>query len=167
MADFKSSFEKGIAAHAAGEQAKAEIWSVLDDVSHQIREATSDRITVTREVLTRRADNSAILGPFQPLVNYSALVARLADKQKSSETKEELCEFQISPYGYPVTLIYGSQEIKCYDRQGLEIGLMRLLEHPDTGGQLRRLLNLQVPSTSSDTKALPPTNDSDVGVPSE
>jgi hypothetical protein len=152
MADFKNSFQKGLAAYDAGEQAKAEIRSVLDEAGSQLSDAMDGRIVVLREVLER----SPIESLLSSAARYTALVARPKDVPKSDDNMSMLFEFQISSYGYPVKLIFRHQEITCHDREALELGLMKILEHPDTGGRIRRLLASQ---SASETSNKQPSND--------
>ena len=134
MADFREAFLQGLAAYEEAEQARKEIFGLLDEFAEQVHQASNGRVRIERTSV--KAREKLPLASDYHNREYEAIVAL----GSSGDEREELCEYSLAERGYPVTLRYAKEDVRCHDGQALERGLQKLLAHPQTGGKLRRLL---------------------------
>jgi hypothetical protein len=122
--DFAAALDRGI--HALTEQvrqeieqARFEIDTVLKDLCAQVFKASG---VATRVATSHGGDNGSVV--------------LVGDSGKESV----LCWFEQGPRGYPVVIRYEHHIATCEDREGIELALEDMLEHPATGGKLRQLM---------------------------
>lgn len=148
MADFKKALETGLAANKDANAKRREIGGVVEELSTTLRAATSDvvqvvlRQAVREKVRVLRGIVANLTGENREVteVRYTALVAeRIVEPKQSAE----LAEVELEPTGYPVYVRSSGVNGHAYDRESLERVLSEVLEHPDTGGRIQRLLDLQ------------------------
>jgi hypothetical protein len=149
MADYLKSFQAGLEAHNDAERARKEIADVFREFAKAVHDASDGHVAVelpkAREIMATRAIESAMhrvqdaLVP-DPLGSKPEESFVLVAKGRTGQEQALLSEYTLGERGYPVTLRYGRTNVRCYDREGLEQELQKLLEHPDTGGKLRRLM---------------------------
>jgi hypothetical protein len=148
MADFKKALQNGLTADANAEAARAEIRSVIADLSSQISDATQGAVGVELAQSTRQKVRyfSNVLATISgndrevTTVEYTALFAK---RLLEPGARSELAEIEIDPAGYPVVVAAPNVRDNAYDRTSLERIISTLLEHPDTGSKIRRLLSMK------------------------
>lgn len=147
MGRFKDAFGKGIEAHESAERATLEIVQVLAAFGSDVKEVSGGAIEVYRSKkdvvggLLRTIE----LGPknkLPPIEPYDMLiaVAVLPEGLVVDDSRFKLAEYTLSAAGYPVSVSYSDVTVQCHDRASLEAALAQMLEHPDTGGKLLRLM---------------------------
>jgi hypothetical protein len=143
MVDFQKAFLKGIEAHDEASRARREISSVLDEFARQIHAASGAKVQIRRDA-SQRADKArrALPPPPEPAtgtaseaVSYGTLYAGAPYGERY-----ELCTYQLSRLGYPISISFSGNDYRCQDRTSLEDCLSDLLQDPLTGGKLRRLM---------------------------
>lgn len=149
MADYLKAFQTGLEAFNDAERARREIADVFEDFANAIREASNGRVAVeqrkAREFIATRAIE-ATMQRAQGALLPDALGSEpeesfvLVATGRRGPEPARLTEYSLGERGYPVKLRYGRINARCYDRESLEQELQKLLEHPDTGGKLRRLM---------------------------
>jgi hypothetical protein len=148
MVDFKKALHDGLTANANAEAARSEIHSVVADLSSQLGDATNGAVGVELAPNTRQKVRyitnalAALSGNDKEVttIEYTALVAkRLLDPN----ARLELAEVEIAPTGYPVFVSSPNVREHAYDRSSLERAIAALLEHPDTGAKIQRLLSMK------------------------
>jgi hypothetical protein len=153
MADFKAALTKGLDANADAAAKKAEIHSVVKDVSDQIAEATGgiseleirERVKdVVRHISSRIA---IAMGLEEKQAEQVPFLQLTAVRRQPPPSAAKLGEIEIDDAGYPVTVTSGKaiSEV-AWDRESLEKAFAALLEHPNTGGEIQALLNLKSPA---------------------
>jgi hypothetical protein len=147
MADFRKAFRSGLDAYNDAERARKEIFGLFDEFAAQIHEESHGRVRIERTPRSqavpiygssRSPTLSARPGEGMRTRGYDAIVATGPSGQL-----EELCEYALGERGYPVNLRYAREDVRCHDREALEIGLQKLLAHPETGGKLQRLMGTE------------------------
>jgi NurA-like 5'-3' nuclease len=151
MADFQKAFRQGLEAYEDAERARKEIFGLFDEFAEQVEQASTGRVRIKRDKGTEdTVDAPSSYGmvefgkPMVPVARvrtreYEAIVAL----GSPGEAREELCEYELGERGYPVTLRYAREDVRCHDGEALERGLQKLLAHPETGGKLQRLMGTE------------------------
>lgn len=134
MADFREAFQLGIQAHNAAERARQEIFGLLDEFAAQIHEVSNGQVRIERA-------KREVLVPGENFTRKPRSYDAIAAIDSSGKKEEELCEYSLEERGYPVTLRYANDYVRCHDREALEQALLKLLAHPETGGKLQRLMD--------------------------
>lgn len=154
MVDFQKAFMKGIEAHDEATRARREISSVFDEFARQIHVASGGRIQIRRDA-SQRAEKARRTppegaggggGPPETAVSFGTIFAGAPYAERY-----ELCSYQLSRLGYPLTITFGGNDYRCQDKASLEECLSDLLQDPLTGGKLRRLMGTEggLPDASS------------------
>ena len=151
MADFQSAFKQGLRASEEAGLARKEIEGVFDEFARQVSAASGQRIRVERQQVRRESGAKRTFydiasGVRRDYETASVLVASAA----GSKSSHELCEYELSPAGYPVVLRYADVIDECLRKQSLEEGLENLLAAPQTGDKLRQLLQFAPPPADPD-----------------
>jgi hypothetical protein len=142
MNDFQVAYEEGIRAFQDATRAKAEIDAVLLEFSNQVHRASEggvERVTGVQSMVPMSAALLHAAAKAQvdpPTRQKQALVA----VGKGGSRSSPICEIQISPEGYPVRLSYADNVVFCHDKASLEVGLVNLLKHPETGAIFAKLM---------------------------
>ncbi|WP_257461870.1 hypothetical protein [Archangium lipolyticum] len=162
MTSFQDAFHKGLEAYESADRARKEIFAVFDDCAKQVSAASGGAISLSyREKSRERRGNKTIAdvvtGVLPTYESYEALEARIADGTQSGAV--ELCEYKLSPRGYPVSIAYADVHEYCHDKPSLEQALVDLLGHPVTGGVLRQLMDLQAKTRSGGAGGHPQVTD--------
>jgi hypothetical protein len=146
MVDFQKSFIKGIEAHDEATRARREISSVFDEFARQIHGASGGRIQIRRDA-SQRADKARRPPPTpspeggsppETAVSFGTIFAGAPYTERY-----EICSYQLSRLGYPVTITFGGNDYRNQDKAALEECLSDLLQDPLTGGKLRRLMGTE------------------------
>jgi hypothetical protein len=145
MVDFQKAFMKGIEAHDEATRARREISSVFDEFARQIHVASGGRIQIRRDA-SQRAEKARRAppegagggGPPETAVSFGTIFAGAPYAERY-----ELCSYQLSRLGYPLTITFGGNDYRCEDKASLEECLSELLQDPLTGGKLRRLMGTE------------------------
>lgn len=147
MADFQSAFKLGLQASEQAGLARNQIETVFDEFARQVSEASRGAIAVERQTVRQAIkakksiyDLAAGILPDYKLVNVLKALA------VGSKASQELCEYELSPAGYPVELRYADVTEDCHSKKSLEDGLVSLLAAPQTGDKLRALLQARPPA---------------------
>jgi hypothetical protein len=151
MSRFKDSFEIGIKAHENAERATLEVRDVLNAFASEVSEASGDAISINRT-------DKDLVGAFsRKLISYLTPLDKLPSAEPFnmitaeavlpkglhvSDSSFKLADYSLSPEGYPVAISYSDVAVRCHDRPSLEAALEEMLQHPDTGGKLRRLIEI-------------------------
>jgi hypothetical protein len=148
MVDFKKALQAGLKAHENAEAARVEIGAVVKDLSSQVQDATGGDVGVelaqsTRQKVRYLTNALAVLSGNDKEVTNVAYTALFARRLHAPEARLELAEIEIDPAGYPVWVAAPNVGDHSYDRASLERTLAQLLEHPDTGGKIQRLLAMK------------------------
>lgn len=141
MANFQNAFKQGLRASADADVARKEIYAVLNEFARQVAEASQDaikikRATVRRPIKAKRTIYDLATGGLRDYKTVRVINAHAAGSSRS----QELCEYELSPSGYPIELRYDHVVEECRSKKSLEDGLESLLAAPQTGDKLRRLL---------------------------
>jgi hypothetical protein len=147
MADYRNSFRAGLDAYNDAERARQEVSEVFEEFARDVRDGSGGHIGIQRGRARLVLGRHVLITPmvamqrgFDPSARQDEESLVLAATGHNGQDVEILCEYSLGERGYPVKLIYGRRNVTCHDRESLEKGLQDLLEHPETGGKLRRLM---------------------------
>jgi hypothetical protein len=149
MPDFKKALQTGLTANAKAIAERIEIRSVVAEVSLQLGEATGGAIHIglgesTRQKVRYITNALAILATGERKeVTTEEYTSIFAERTIDPKLRTELAEVEIQPEGYPVYVNAPNVRNSAYDRASLETALATLLEHPDTGAKLQRLIDVK------------------------
>lgn len=160
MAKFQDALRKGLEAYAVVKKTRDEISSVLGDFQIQIAESVPGlqvSLAQSKKEIPKRSETiiespsllDSVVGGANAASRKRTIIPqteyRTYDCIKISPTGRnhpsiEICEYEVSPAGYPVLLRYAKEYESCNDRISLENGLERMLTHPDIGEKFQRML---------------------------
>ena len=134
--DFKESLNKGLKAYENVVKEKEEIINVFRDLNEQIKELGIKIEIRPKKELIKKSSGLLVysLRP-QEYIFYSSI-----DVIKN-EKYEELSKWEQKGEGYPCIIKTKNTEYSCYDKESLEKSLIYLLETPETGKTIKKLLN--------------------------
>lgn len=137
MADFKSFLAIGLQAAQDAERRREEIRQVIADLDVQVKEATSGLISIAVEPWDPTGLN-VMMKVLEPKKFHSdtSIVATAVKKK----TKEELAKWEQSKNGYPCQISFGTDVFSCEDKGGLENCLGLLLQDPNIGEKIHKLM---------------------------
>lgn len=138
MSEFLEAFDTGIEAAHHAEKNKAEIAAMFKTLDADVSTKTDGKINIIRgERNQEKRPNTTrfILAP-----EYMLVYAIIA---KNSETTKEriIAEYKEDDKGYPIKIIWGNQEVRCWDKASLTKTLKQVLAAPTTGKAFLSLLN--------------------------
>ena len=145
MADFADAFKRGLDNADKALKSKESIDALVKQLSVDVAMASDGKIEsivieprqkFVPDPLSWMARISSI-EPTGKNVPYNVLVARKKAGQGASQI---LCEIKIASTGFPVVLTYSERSVVCSDEKGFASGIKEMLEHPDTGKILQKLL---------------------------
>jgi hypothetical protein len=150
MADYLTSFRAGLDAYNDAVRARKEIAEVFEEFARAVHDASSGHVVVEQQRAGRTTvqvmrDAQKTVDPY-PLEPQPEEIFVLTATGHDEQQPAYLCHYSLGERGYPVKLVYGREIVRCHDREGLEKGLQDLLEYPETGGKLRRLMDNDRPS---------------------
>ncbi|WP_152967538.1 hypothetical protein [Pannonibacter phragmitetus] len=141
MVDFKSQLAKGYKSHQKATEQKAEIRSVLNELSKQVTDFTKGRVGIKLET-TLASQVSHTLGWAASLINKAQSSAPLKRhynliaydiSQTTTDIKNSLSSWETSNTGFPCILRFDDTTHVANDRKSLETILGELLASPETG----------------------------------
>jgi hypothetical protein len=146
MADFRKSLEAGLAANADATAKRAEINSVVREVSNALADATDGVVglelrAATREKVRHLTNMIARMTGEDKEISYIQYTALCAHRLVDPKTAVEIAEFELEPTAYPVLITSSGVNAYAHDRESLERIVAGILEHPDTGGKIQRLID--------------------------
>jgi hypothetical protein len=147
MADFTSSFQKGIDAAKRAEQNRAEVDAVFAELNAQIGASTEQKIEIVRGTVADTVANALGAG-LAALFTSKRVPALLVTNKKDPQHLREIAKWKQDPYGYPCTISVDGDVMHCENRVGLERGLSQLLGSSAVGEAVLAALN-HVPETKA------------------
>lgn len=147
--DFKNSLAAGLQAAQKARNNKEEIFSVIRELSDSIRDYSEGRVSLeitSEQKLARNqtvitAAASAFTG-VNPYINYEAL--SLITRKDQTKTKEAIAEWRLDESdGYPCVISYGSEDVRCRNKEMLVKALNQLMSNASTGEVLLKLMNIE------------------------
>lgn len=142
MADYRSAFHAGLEAYSDVERARREIDEVFQELARGVQDVSDGHVAI------HRREKNSVIGVMRalqktiaPWITQFEESLVLVATGRNEQDFEVLCAYWLGERGYPVNIIYGRRNVACHDRESLEKGLQDLLEHPDTGGKLGRLMS--------------------------
>lgn len=169
MANFQDALKKGLEAYAVVKKTRDEIDSVFEDFQTQIVEsATGLQVSLIqgKKEIKKKAETiiespsileSVVSGldagrkrTIIPPTEYRSYNGMKISPIGKNQPSIEICEYELSPAGYPVSLKYANEYESCNDKISLEKCLERMLMHPDIGEKFQRMLTA-ARASSSDT----------------
>ncbi|HEX7893377.1 MAG TPA: hypothetical protein VF447_04235 [Terriglobales bacterium] len=146
MADFESSFHRGISAAKDAARNRAEVKAVLAEVDAQLDRASDGKLHVAVEERLAPPANllaSALVSFGVSQEKYLAIVAR--NKVYEQAGARELARWRVDPSGYPCWIKTAELDLACENKEALEQGLATLLSTPTVGEAMYALLNFAPP----------------------
>lgn len=143
MTDFAAAFKQGQVAAQLAIKAKTEIDEAFSAFSRGLSDATNGKLTAFR------AEYSSLPGLINSAIASMAETSRPQPKESwicvrnllAENTKDKkLARWERPHEGFPCTIIYDKQQVRCHDRDGLESALADFLSNAWVGEQLRELL---------------------------
>jgi hypothetical protein len=145
--EFVAAFQRGQVAAENAQSAKAEIDAVIRALSAQISAATDGKIEIKSIEfrnsvggildLTRSAMDP--LGVTRPADDKSQWIAA-RNPHQTNASWVRLAKWVRPHTGYPCTILYNTQEVRCHDLEALERGISSMLADAWVGEKLHSLL---------------------------
>ncbi|MGQ7271998.1 hypothetical protein [Marinobacter nauticus] len=143
MANFKTSFRKGIESAKAARENRSEIEKTLQDLNDELDELTNGKIEIIIHEFSEpiEQDYASILisGFSKPkYIEYQGLAAR---NKTGSASVRELATWSQGREGYPCKIKFGNKTFICEDKEGLIEALQELLEDAKVGEIFEEIMN--------------------------
>lgn len=159
MFDFTNSIKNGIAAAETAAENIKEINSVFLELATQIETFSTGTLTARLETApdfwgTGHVLSAGLLGAAMATAglkganNIKEKTSLVLVNNKSPSTKAALATVDISKLGYPVKFTYADQVSHASDKESLMMLLSSILEHPDSGKAISRMMR---PPTKGET----------------
>jgi len=151
MTDFAAAFKQGQVAAKQAVLAKEEIDGVLQSLSHDLLGATEGKLriaifeynTVASGLITMAMAISSMPSDASKGIAKEKWICAVNGKAiNDQETK--IARWERPHEGYPCSITFEKREIRCHDREALELALAGLLQSAWVGEQLRELLERPV-----------------------
>lgn len=156
MIDFTAAFKQGQKAAQQAFDARAEISSVLKDMFDEIIKTTNGLIEISiiefSSPIEKLASTVALLGSetLKPTHKKSEWIG--ARNPKSFDNQfYKIAKWEQPHEGYPCTITYNNNDVRCHDAEGLKQALAGMLADSWVGDQLRHLIEKPLNDLSSST----------------
>ncbi len=162
MFDFTNSIKNGIAAAETAQENIKEIKAVFLELASQVENYSSGTLTAKLETAPdvwgqRNGFTAGILGAAIMGAGLGTNASGIKDKTSlvllkkgNSPEKVSLATVDISKLGYPVKFTYADQVSNASDKESLVMLLSTILEHPDSGKAISRMMQPRDPGSESD-----------------
>ena len=145
MSDFTKAFAQGQRAVDRAEAARSEIASVFAAMAKDV--ATASQGKVELKIVEYKSPlanfvylaNSALFDPSVPKPGTERWISARNPERENSEFRR-LAKWSEEYDGYPCTLSYLGREVRCHDRESLEIALIEFLEAAWIAEKLREVI---------------------------